>query len=120
VKPIILRQLGIVETDAISRQASTVPVSRAQECGTFAEKGGMGILIIVAAALVAELMIALLAGSYLHHRSELADTAPSQAASFTREGSAPTVLASQGIPESRDLNGDNAKRGRLYRPHGPR
>jgi hypothetical protein len=80
VRSIILRQLGIVETNAYKPASQhRAGESRAQECGASAEKGGVGILTIVAAALVAEVVMALLAGSYLHHRSELSDAAESNA-----------------------------------------
>jgi hypothetical protein len=59
------------------------------------------ILIIVTAALMGEVLIALLAGSFLHHRSGLADAAESKASSFSQEASAPTAPAVQGIRESR-------------------
>jgi hypothetical protein len=50
-------------------------------------------ILIIAAAILAEVLIALLAGGFLHDCSELADSADSEALSTAFEDSAETVRA---------------------------
>jgi hypothetical protein len=70
--------------------------------GYFAERiNVVHIFIIVAAALVSEVLIALLAARYLHHCSEQTDAAQSKTIALSAEGSARTEPAVQGIPQGR-------------------
>jgi len=74
--------------------------TRAQEYGAIRRRRNVvHILIIVAAAVMGEVLLGLLVGSFLHHCSELADPPELKAMLFSHESSAPTAPGVQGIPQ---------------------